>query len=89
MKHFKTLDDLIGTHVLVNHLSKPGYVWGGRPEKGIDTPDILYVTIEGSDWEIGAEQVSPIFVPDSIEKRFLFENIPGTDAGDEFEEEAS
>lgn len=87
LKHFKTLDDLMNTHVLVRPFNKPGFVWGGHPRKGIDTPDMLYVSIDGQDWEVKASEVSPLFMPDNINEKHLFEDAPGDT--DTFEEAAS
>jgi len=89
LRNHKTLEDLIDTHVLVKPARMVGYVWGGRPQAGIDVPDILYVTIRGNDYEVKASDVEPAFVQQELPKELplAFENTSGD--ADPFEKEAA
>ena len=81
MTHLKRLDDFLHTCVLVKPLNKLGYVWGGEPKTGIDTPDVLYVTIAGKEYEIDSSLCEAV-LPNEAKQEMPFENT----AGGEYEE---
>lgn len=79
LKHLKNLDDFIRTYVTVTPLRKVGYVWGGMPADGIDKPDILYVAIDGADYEVRADAVEPIDFGSEVKTELPFEDTSGGD----------
>ena len=76
MTHTKNLDDFLHTYVIVKPLNKLGYVWGGEPKYGIDTPDILYIKVAGTDYEVSCDVVEAIVIEDKSHEQ-TFDNTSG------------
>ena len=55
----KNIDDYLDTEVIIESIQQTGHVWGG-------SQDILFVDIDGKDYEIPISLVKPVYILDGL-----------------------